>query len=112
MLKEISDLTQTSDDLHRRWFADENLNLYVWQDADHEIAGFQIGYRFNDEELVLTWRNKTGLSNHKVDSGSEDPARVKASPILVEESEANIEYVHNIFEESGQKLEDELYEFI
>lgn len=112
MLKEITDLTQTSDDLHRRWFADENLNLYIWQDASHAITQFQISYQLNDDDLVLTWNDNTGLSSHQVDSGSDDPARAKASPVLVKSSKANIDYVRKLFEESGQKLEHDLYEFI
>ncbi len=62
--------------------------------------------------MVLTWNNKSGLSNHKVDSGSDNPARIKASPILVKESKADINHVFKLFEESGQKLEHDLYEFI
>lgn len=112
MLKEISDLTQTSDDLKRRWFSDENLDLYVWYDNSDEISEFQISYNKHSNEQVLTWNNKSGLSNHGVDSGSTDPRKMKSSPIMTEESKHNIELVRNLFLESGQKLEHDLYDHV
>lgn len=112
MLKEISDLTQTSDDLKRRWFSDETLDMYVWYDNSNEISEFQISYNKQSDEQVLTWNNKSGLSHHGVDSGSTDPKKMKSSPILTEESRHNIELVRKLFMESGKKLEHDLYEYV
>lgn len=112
MLKEISDLTQTSDNLKRRWFSDETLDMYVWYDNSDEISEFQISYNKQSDEQVLTWNIKSGLSNHGVDSGSTNPKKMKSSPILTEQSRHNIELVRKLFMNSGQKLEHDLYEYV
>lgn len=112
MLKEISDLTQTSDDLRRRWFSDNNLDLYIWDDKNNDIFEIQICFNKDSDEQVLTWNKESGLSCHMVDSGSTSPIKMKSSPILTKESKHNIETVRRLFIERGQKLEHDLYELI
>lgn len=112
MLKEISDLTQSSDDLNRRWFSDGDLDLYVWNNKNDEITEFQISYDKDSDEQVLTWNKGSGLSCHMVDTGSTGPDKMKSSPILTDESKHNIEIVKNLIMEKGQKLEHDLYDFI
>ena len=112
MLKEINDLTQTSDDLQRRWFSDEEIDLYVWLDENDTIHEFQISYHTNDNDHVLIWNSASGLFAHSVDSGTLNPSKMKSSPMLTENIEFDVNHIRDLFEKNGKKLEHDLYEFI
>lgn len=111
MLREISDLTQTSDNLNRRWFADTEMDLFVWYDRDANIIKFQISYDKNKDEQVITWNSSNGFSHHLIDD-NRSPDRMKASPLLSDRSRLEVEKVTACFIRSGQKLEHELYEYV
>jgi hypothetical protein len=112
MLKEISDLSQTTDDLKRRWFSDGNIDLYVWYDNERHIVEFQISYNKDAGERILSWSTASGITCHGVDSGTAGPYKMKASPVMTEETRKDVVLVRDLVNQSGQKLEHDLFEFI
>lgn len=66
----------------RRWFRDEDFDLYVWAHRDGRIAGFQLCYDKRTSEHAFTWLDDRGMAHHRVD----DPERGYAAaqtPLLV-----------------------------
>lgn len=112
MLKEITNLNETSDNLKRRWFTDSKLDLYVWQDHDGAILEFQFGYNKPDDEYIVRWTRDNGLSHHKIQSGETGPYDMDASPILGEPVNRTPEQARKLFVSNAIKLEHDLYEFI
>lgn len=90
MLTELSDARLESGNRSRRWFADTNMDLTVWYEADGAIAGFQLCFDRLHAEHALTWWSRTGHSVHAVDDGENRPGRPKASPILTPDGDARI----------------------
>jgi len=112
MLKEISNLSDTSSDLNRRWFSDTELDLYVWYDTKNHIIEFQLCYNKGNDEQALVWNRDTGLAHHTVNSGVTGPDKMKESPIMTEDATYNISKARTLFTEAGQKLEHDLFDFI
>jgi membrane protease YdiL (CAAX protease family) len=67
--------------LHRRWFADEFFDLYLWSDDAGEIVRFQLCYGKPDAEHALTW-SVSGVSHDRIDPGDDDP-RKDRTPVLL-----------------------------
>jgi hypothetical protein len=66
----------------RRWFRDDDFDLYVWYRPDGGFAGFQLCYDKLDDEHAFTWLANKGATHHRVD----EPQRgmfAKQTPILV-----------------------------
>lgn len=82
MLKEIDAVRQDDPKLLRRWFQDDYFDLFVWQSAGAAIVAFQLCYDIASQERVLSWREGSGFSHHRIDSGEATP-RKNMSPILV-----------------------------
>ncbi len=112
MLKEITNLNDTSDNLKRRWFTDNDLDLYVWQDHNGTIMQFQFSYNKPQDERIVKWSNNVGLSHYKVESGDPDPYKADTSAILVGEAHLDIDEVQKIFVRAAGKLDQDLYLFI
>jgi len=112
MLAEIHTVHQETGGLRRRWFSDRKLDLYVWYDDGDNIVQFQICYDKGPDEQALSWQADSGLSNRSVDDGESGVFRMKSSPILTVDSAFNASAVCELFVESGQKLEHDLYEFV
>jgi hypothetical protein len=112
MLKEISNLNDTSDNLKRRWFTDNRLDLYVWVDQDGNIVEFQLSYNKPQDERIVKWTRKNGLSHYHVENGDPSPYKADASAILQGEAKLDIAEVRKIFKQSAPKLDHDLHEFI
>jgi hypothetical protein len=82
LLREISHVRQVPNDYFRRLFANKNLDLVVWYQADKSIHGFQFTYGHTDRPKVLTWLKDRGFSHARIDDGEESPL-ANPSPILV-----------------------------
>ena len=112
MLKEISNLSDTSSDLRRRWFSDAKLDLYVWYDKDNQIVEFQLCYDKGSDEQALAWNRETGMSHHTVNNGVTGPDKIKGSPVMTEDTSFNFVKARDLFTVAGQKLEHDLFGFI
>lgn len=111
MLKEITNLNQTSDNLNRRWFSGEGLDLYLWQDTNGAVTQFQFSYNKPDERVVL-WTRKDGLSRHSVISENTSPYHMDASAVFGAPSDWPLQEARDLFIRHAQHLEHAVYEFI
>lgn len=106
MLNEIKDVRQNPGEGFRRWFRDQEFDLIVFYPDDEmaEISGFQLCYRRNGDEKVLTWYRHRGYQHSSVDEG-EVPYRGKMSPILVRDGVFDPEPVLTGFLGAAEKVD-------
>ena len=57
MLRELKKVRQIEGDRHRRWFADEELDLILWYGPEKKLDGFQICYDKLAGTRMITWKN-------------------------------------------------------
>ena len=70
MLREIRNIMQRSLVRRKRWFQDDDFDLYVWQAPDGTVLELQLCYeRATRRERALTWKRGIGYGNYVVDSG-------------------------------------------
>ena len=70
MLKEIEGVRQIPEDGPRRWFVDDNMDLIVWYDENHDnINGFQLCYDKKSVQRCLTWQRNAGGNGSLSSSG-------------------------------------------
>ena len=81
MLREIEKVRQVPNDYFRRWFADEDFDLYVWHKADGTFYGFQLCYDIADDAKAFTWVEDRGFSHQSIDTGEESPL-ANRTPVL------------------------------
>ncbi len=82
MLLEIRNIVQRSLARRKRWFHDDDFDLYVWQGPDREVVEFQLCYeRGTRWERALTWKRGLGYANYTVDAG-EETATERRTPLL------------------------------
>lgn len=83
MLSEIRNIVQRSLVRRKRWFQDDDFDLYVWQSPEGRVLEFQLCYeRGTSRERALTWKSSVGYANYSVDSGDEDPTE-RRTPLLI-----------------------------
>jgi hypothetical protein len=80
-MREIGHVRREADGARRRWFQDRDFDLYVWQDEQAALLGFQLCYRRGREESVIAWNQRAGFSHGRVDTG-ENAARAPRTPVL------------------------------
>ncbi len=105
MLTEIPRVRQRSDEDHRRWFVDDRMELTTWQDADGDIVAFQLSYRIDGSERVLSWRRGGGLTHDAVDDGELPAGRHKQAPILVPDGAVPWQRLRSAFAERASEID-------
>ena len=82
MLREIRNIMQRSLVRRKRWFHDDDFDLYVWQAPDGVVLELQLCYeRGTSRERALTWKRGIGYANYRVDSG-ESTATERQTPLM------------------------------
>lgn len=61
MLREIEGLRQDEPALRRRWFHDDDFDLFVWQHEDGRVTAFELCYGASGSECALVWRQGEGF---------------------------------------------------
>ena len=109
MLTEIRGARQIPGEGFRRWFRDERFDLIVFYPSEKmaEICGFQLCYRKNDGERVLSWYKNRGYRHSRVDDG-EVPYRGKMSPIFVKDGAFDADAVLADFGRAAEKVDPEI----
>lgn len=82
MLREIKKVKQNKGERTRRWFTDDQWDLYLWLEDDGEYYGFQLCYAKGKAEHAFTWIRDQGSYHSKVDTRMPF-AKNLSSPILV-----------------------------
>jgi hypothetical protein len=111
MLQEISGVRQVPSDYFRRWFGDDEMDLYIWYKADRTFHGFQLCYDTSDKAKALTWTEDDWFSHHGIDSGDESPL-ANRTPILVADGTFDAARVFARFRSSDECLPVEIRDFV
>jgi hypothetical protein len=80
VLREIGYIKQTSGQPFRRWFNDELLDLFVWEEEGGRITGFQLCFDKDTDERALTYSETDGYSLDNVHT--EESSLDMGSPVL------------------------------
>ncbi len=110
MLREIN--TILDNDLSRRWFADDVMDLFVWINAKGIITRFQLCYNKNYSEHALTWKEEIGFQHNKVDDGEGRTGRHKGTPILVQDGQFDSDSIAQQFKINPKTIDTKIHEFI
>jgi uncharacterized protein (DUF58 family) len=79
MLIEKSHVSQNPREGIRRWFADEEMELIVWQpSAGSEPDAFHLCYKVGPAEYMLTWNAETGYDHGRIQGSDQSPTRNRA----------------------------------
>lgn len=105
MLTEIPRVRQRSDEAYRRWFVDDRMELTTWQDADGVVVAFQLSYRIDASERMLSWRRGGGLTHDAVDDGERPVGRHKQTPILVPDGAVPWQRLRSAFAERASAID-------
>lgn len=113
MLKEIAHISQIAGEPRRRWFEDEDLELFTWQDEGRNLVGFELCYDKRRQQRSLRWEKPGRYGHYRVNDGEERPGKSKACPILLyERGGFDRSRVAQLFLKECGALEDRLAQFI
>ncbi len=110
MLKE-SYSRKKSEEGTRRWFSDDDFDLIIWSGLDGAVTGFQLCYDKQKSERALTWRQESGFSHARVDSGETNPAK-NQSPILVPDGLCPIDEITGLFLLKSKEIDPIIRSFV
>jgi hypothetical protein len=96
VIAEIRNVRQNPGDRFRRWFVDDQIEIFVWYEPDGGIFGFQICCKSSDASLVSTWTRMRGFSHSILDEGEDKPT-VNRSPLLRPAPPRNLGLVQRSF---------------
>lgn len=98
MLTEIENVRQIPGEGVRRWFMDKDMDLILWyEDESENPVGFQISYDKRSVQRTVTWKSAAdGVS----------------SSSLTCDGPYNKKRVIRLVEQSGEKIEKEILQFV
>lgn len=111
MLIEPSKMTRRDGGYRRRWFTDEDMDLYLWLDDDGELARVQLCYDRRGNQRVLSWAREHGYRHDRIDDG-EGVAGKARTPILVLDGHCDIDAVLVRFRAAAGALDRDLFECV
>jgi hypothetical protein len=113
MLKEITKTRRVMNEMPRRWFADETMDLIVWHDRrKKKILGFQLCYDKPAAEHALTWWRDEGFSHRRVEAGEDKPGSHKGAPILVPDGAFNLKDIAEKFKAAAAEIDPKIAGFV
>ena len=111
MLHEISNVKQKARDQNRRWFTDNDMDLFVWYSRLTPI-GFQLSYNKQSYEKVICWEIDKGFQHYGVDAGEIEPIKYKMSPIFAADGDFDTYAIAREFLHNSDHIETTLADFI
>lgn len=113
MLKEFTSVRQIPEDGFRRWFTDDDLDLFIWytDSSEREIVGFQLCYNKKGTQKALTWYRDKGYLHTAIDDGEGSPLKNR-TPILVADGLFPKNRVIEQFRRSAKNIDHELFELV
>jgi hypothetical protein len=113
MLFEIKYISQTDVHFIRRWFSDDDFDLFTWQSSDGQMRRFELSYAKNRAEHALSWDVLSGYLHHRVDSGEDRGGeRYKMCPLLVADGRLQKEEIAELFGQASRKIDAVIAEFV
>lgn len=83
MLREISGVRQENDRFKKRWFTDDEWDLFTWTDEHGEIRRFQLCYDKGGYERAFTWEAGGFRAHNSVNPGDDNPTKGQTPILLV-----------------------------
>ena len=96
----------------RRWFSESDLDLFVWENDDGVLTGFQLCYQVGTDEHAFTWQESGTYAHHKVDDGEGAGIDHKESPILIADGEFDPVALANQFQSRSKEIDPFLSKLI
>ncbi|MDH5765963.1 MAG: hypothetical protein OEZ38_08105 [Gammaproteobacteria bacterium] len=112
MLRLIKTSKQSTEELQRLWFSDDNHDLFAWLNNKNKPVRFQFTYNKLGIEHSFNWNIDTGFSHEKVDSGDNSSNRYKMTPILVPDGDIQRNKIADLFQSVSHDIDSELAQFI
>ena len=112
MLREINNPRQIKDEMPRRWFSDDAMDLIVWLDENDNIAAFQLCYDKPFAEHALSWAKDSGFMHNRVDDGEGRPDSHNSTPILVPDGEVNLKTIAEKFRKLAMDIDSGTADFV
>jgi hypothetical protein len=103
MLHEIASVKQDSPQRKRRWFRDENFDLYLWEAKSGAVTSLQLCYNRSHDEHILRWSAEDGYAHERVDAPEHKPGRAMTA-ILVMDGKFPVELVLAQFQQAALEL--------
>ena len=94
----------------RRWFADDEFDLYVWADETGTPTRFQLCYGKPRHERALTWTPE-GVHHDGVDAGDDNPTK-NMTPVLTPDADVDWPTLHDRFEAASREIDPEVRGFV
>jgi hypothetical protein len=95
-----------------RWFADDDMELFVWF-VDGRPAGFQLCYdRLTPLERAITWREREGYHHDYVAAGDDSPVRNRTPTMQARPSDFDGDPVARAFEEASAAVDVAVRTFV
>ncbi|TVQ20504.1 MAG: hypothetical protein EA382_14885 [Spirochaetaceae bacterium] len=88
----------------RRWWSDTEMDLIVWFDGTTPRE-FQLCFDKSGDQRALVWGESGRLSLMRVDDGEGRPGTYKASAVLSESGEADIDAVADRFRDNSVRVD-------
>ena len=82
--REVKSINQEEYTYTRRWFTCDTSNLFVWQDANNNIAKFQLTCASVENENIFIWNLNKGIEYSGISNNCNKVGIKKGSPILEE----------------------------
>ena len=111
MLREIQVSQTVENGLTKRWFANENIDLFIWIDDSGALASYQMSFDKNSAQKALAWDAKQGFSTLGVDEGAR-PGKHPGSPLLIDKPDVCVNQAFNLFLANSIDLEPAIREDI
>jgi hypothetical protein len=97
----------------RRWFANNDFDLFVWFDGVGAISWFELCYDRSDVERALTWTPTRGYEHWRVDTGEATGMNYDMTPVLVpDDTEFPKDRIIAAFVEAASTLEPTVRSFV
>ena len=98
---------------NRRWFSNEDYDLFVWFDELGAIRKFELCYDCSDVERALTWSPLGGYRRWRVDTGEATGLNYDMTPILVpDDAEFPKDRVTAAFAQAANTVEPTILSFV
>lgn len=110
MLKEMKNVFQNEPGIFRRFFYDEEFDIYVWYEGK-KMIGFQVCYDKSNYQRALTWMEDGGYRHEMVETG-EIGGSFKRKPVLMADGVFDYSKVAEKFLRESKKIDNEISAFI
>ena len=112
MLVEIKEGKQYPGEGFRRWFHDQNFDLYSWSTGDGAIQRFELCYKKGKKEYSFSWSEAQGYSHSLIDDGENEPLQYKSVPIWTEDGQFDGTTIAQQLWTAGQTIDPGILQFV